>query len=74
MNEATRLAIRAAVVIGEHIAVRGTQADTIRLPEHSWQQIQRLKRQTVLAHRARLASCQKNPVSQRGRLAAVLSV
>lgn len=50
MNEQKRMAIRAAVLIGEHVSGRGTQSDTIRLPEHSWQQVQRLKRQAVLAN------------------------
>jgi hypothetical protein len=44
------MAIRAAVLIREHLSGRGAQADAIRLPEHSWQRVQRLKRQAVLAH------------------------
>jgi hypothetical protein len=50
MNEQTRMAIRAAVFIHQHLSGRNTQADAIRLPEHPWQQIQRLKRQAVRAH------------------------
>ena len=46
MHERTRMAIRAALLIGEHMAGRSARTDTIRLPEHSWQQVLRLKRQS----------------------------
>jgi hypothetical protein len=57
MNEQQRMAIRAAMLIHEHVAGHGADADTIQLPEYSWQQIQRLKRQFVRAreHGWRLA-------------------
>ena len=45
-----KMAIRAAVLIREHVSGRDALVDAIRLPEHSWQQVQRLKRQAVLAH------------------------
>ena len=50
MNNQQRMAIHAAVLIHEQITGRSALADTISLPEYSWQQVQRLKRQFVRAH------------------------
>ena len=45
----TKSMFRAAVLIHEHLAGRDALANSIRLPEYTWQQIQRLQRQALLA-------------------------
>jgi hypothetical protein len=50
MNQQQRMAIRAAVLIHEHVAGHGADTDTIQLPEYSWQHVQRLRQQFVRAH------------------------
>jgi len=50
MTAPKRMAIRAAMLIHEHVAGHAGRADTIELPEYSWQQLQRLRRQLVRAH------------------------
>jgi len=49
MNNSARAMFRAAVLIREHLARRAAQFESIRLPESTWQQIQRLNRQAFMA-------------------------
>ncbi len=51
MLNSTRAMLRATALIHEHLSGRDAQIDSIRLPEDSWQHIQRLKRQAFLAQR-----------------------
>ena len=49
MIQSIRTVLRAAVLIHEHLAGRDSPIDSILLPEYTWQQIQRLRRQALLA-------------------------
>ncbi len=49
MHEYDKRALRAAVLIHEHLTSDATAMDPIPMPEHAWQRAQRLKRQLVWA-------------------------
>jgi hypothetical protein len=49
MTSDTKTLLRAAALVHEHLLKRNVPMDFIRLPEYSWQQIQRVKRQVLLA-------------------------